>query len=64
MSAHHRRATAKVAVVTSGGFGLTAKDMRASAQADHAYVTMLLALYPALATVAIAAVVLFGGAPV
>jgi len=61
MSALFRNDTEKATVAATGGFGLTARDVRASAQADHAYVTMLLALYPALATVAVAAAALFAG---
>lgn len=61
MSAFFRNDIAETTVAASIGFGLTAKDARACAQAERAYVTMLLAVYPAVATVCVAAVAFFAG---
>jgi hypothetical protein len=59
MSAPSRNHTA--AVLSSAGFGLGASTARNSAQKEHAFVTMLLALYPAVASVAVAVAAFYAG---
>ena len=59
MSALSRKDTA--AALASAGFGLGARNAQSSAQAEHAFVTMLLALYPAVASVAVVVAGYFAG---
>ena len=61
MSALSRNDTA--AVISSAGFGFRVSTARPSAETEHAFVTMLLALYPAVASVAVAAAFFAGSLP-